>query len=85
MTTRYTPNMRRNDQRMIMRQVLAFIRKFIKENGISPSITEIAEGCFRSRSGIVRYLDILEARGYITRIPNLPRSIRILDDENRRL
>jgi SOS-response transcriptional repressor LexA len=83
MAKRYSMKRRRNDQEQILREVLQFIREFINEHGISPSITEVADGCFRSRSGVVRYLDLLQARGYIERIPRSPRSISLLDEKRR--
>ena len=83
MAKRYTAKKQHDDQEQILREVLQFIREFFKEHGISPSITEVADGCFRSRSGVVRYLDLLQARGYIERIPRSPRSISLLDEKRR--
>ena len=83
MAKRYTAKKQHDDQEQILREVLAFVRDYVKEHGISPSITEVADGCYRSRSGIVRYLDILQARGYLTRIPRMPSSISLLDEKRR--
>ena len=63
------------------RRVLAFIRTYINQHGISPSLDEIAKGCHMSRSNVVRYLDFLEAWGYLTRTPGIPRSISLLEGD----
>jgi SOS-response transcriptional repressor LexA len=64
----------------IARRVLAFIRAFFDEHGHSPSLTEIADACFISRTTVLRYLDLLEARGCINRTPAMPRSISLTED-----
>ena len=65
------------------RAVYEFIRTFIEEEGHSPSFTEIAEGCFISKGSALRYVDWLEAWGYIRREPNTPRTISLVDPERR--
>ncbi|PJF21212.1 MAG: transcriptional regulator [Phototrophicales bacterium] len=57
--------------------VFDFIRDYIQVRGISPTFAEIGAGVSLSRAAVVRYVDLLEARGYISRIFNVPRSIRI--------
>jgi repressor LexA len=66
-----------------IRRILAYIRKYHKEHNFPPSMMEIAEACFMSRASVMRHLDLLEARGYITRIPYVPRSISLVDDDDR--
>ena len=72
------------DRKENARRILTFIRKYDAETGLSPTIVEIAAGCYMSRSNVVRYLDWLEAWGFLTRIPHVPRSIVLLKT-NRRL
>ena len=59
-------------------RVYAFIKAYIDERGIAPSRVEIARAVFLSRSGVLRYIDRLEARGQISHEPGIPRSIRLL-------
>jgi repressor LexA len=56
-----------------------FIKSYIQQNGYSPNLREIAKGCHVGRSTASRYLDRLEAKGRITRIPGHARSISLRD------
>lgn len=58
-----------------------FIREFITERKISPSLREIADACYIGHSTVIRHLDKLEADGRITREPNTARSIILLDKD----
>jgi SOS-response transcriptional repressor LexA len=73
---------RQRERMEIARCVLAAIRAYIEEHGHSPSLTEIAAACFISRTTVLRYLDLLEARGCIKRTPAMARSISLTDDED---
>jgi DNA-binding transcriptional regulator YhcF (GntR family) len=58
--------------------VIAFIQRYLAENNqLSPTVREIAEGSFLSIATIQRCLDILEARGILTRQLRKARSIRL--------
>ena len=58
--------------------VLKFITEFISENGIAPSIREIADEVGLSSTSSVQFnLDALEKAGYIQRDPTHKRSIHI--------
>lgn len=59
--------------------VYAYIRVYLHQYGYGPSIREIARDCFMSPANVYRYLDWLEARGYITRQSGVARSIRLLE------
>ncbi len=59
--------------------VYAFIKHYIEEQGLPPSQREIAEGCYIARSAVVRHLDKLEARGWISLVPGKSRGIRLLE------
>jgi len=72
------------ERQEMARQVYDYIRAYIDETGWAPSLRQIARGCYISRSHVVRYLDLLEAWGYIEREPGLSRAIRVVDP-NRRL
>ncbi|MEO8391767.1 MAG: winged helix-turn-helix transcriptional regulator [Chloroflexota bacterium] len=60
--------------------LFGFIRTYIHENGYSPSLREIAEGCYLGRSTVLRYLDKLEAKGRIARTIGKARSIALLEE-----
>jgi repressor LexA len=60
-------------------QVYSFLCQYIEEHGYSPSIRDIALGCYIGRSTVIRHLDKLEGQGRISREPEQPRSIGIID------
>ena len=66
-------------------RVYTYVRDYILEFGYSPSLMDIAEACYLSRGSVVRYLDILVARGKLNREPGVPRSIHLLDEDGHRL
>lgn len=58
-----------------------FLQKYTDEHRKSPTIREIATGCFVSVGTVMRHLDKLEAIGFIEREPNQARSIVLLQYE----
>ncbi len=57
---------------------LSFLTKYIRENGYPPTIREIVYHLkLASTNSVKKYLDILERKGYIKRIPNSPRAIEV--------
>lgn len=58
-------------------RIYDYCAEYIADRRYAPSIQDIADACYMSRSNVVRYLDLLEARGFIERGHNIPRSIRI--------
>ncbi len=61
-------------------EVYRFVCGFISEHDVSPSLQEIAEGCYMSRGNVSRYLDKLEVQRRIKRMPGTARSIALLKD-----
>lgn len=60
-------------------EILAFLQAYIGKNGFAPSYDEIMEGTSVASKSVVSYnLKDLEQKGIIRRMPNVPRSIRIL-------
>jgi len=58
---------------------LEYIVKYIDDNGIPPSIREMSVALsLASVGGVMRLVDGLEERGYISRIVNRSRSITVL-------
>lgn len=55
--------------------VYNFIVDYRKTHRKSPTVREIAKGCYLSTGSIMRHVDWLEAKGRIEREPNQPRSI----------
>ncbi len=61
-----------------LKAVYDYVCDYWEKYNISPTHADIADACFLSRGTVVRYLDRLEARGLITREPNIPRSIQVV-------
>jgi SOS-response transcriptional repressor LexA len=63
------------------KKVLAFCKSFMVLNGYSPSIREIMASIdIPSTSEVRYYLQKLEARGLISRVKNVSRSIVIMKE-----
>lgn len=57
---------------------LAFIDRYIREHGHSPSFQDIADGIgCKSKSGVAWLVRRLIERGYLRQIPNLHRGIEV--------
>lgn len=73
MGSRYTPK---------QGQYLAFIYSFTKVNGQAPSEAEMQRRFRVSPPSVHQMVLTLEARGLISRVPGMARSIRVLIDES---
>ena len=63
------------------RQMLAFIEKFVEDNGYPPTHEEIRVGLDISSKSLVNYhLDALQGAALLTRSPNTPRGIRLTSE-----
>jgi repressor LexA len=61
------------------RELLMFIERRLRDNGISPSFDEMKEALdLRSKSGIHRLITGLEERGFIRRLPHRARALEVL-------
>ena len=60
------------------RDVLRFIKKYIKEHRFPPAHQDISDGTGLSMSAVHTTLQLLEAKCYIERIPHKSRAITIL-------
>lgn len=59
-------------------QIFEFIRDYLREHEqLSPTQREIADACFMAPSTMALHLAHLEAREWIIRDYNIPRSIRL--------
>lgn len=59
-------------------QIFEYIRDYLREHEqLPPTQREIAEGCFMAPSTMAQHLAHLEAREWIIREYNIPRSIRL--------
>lgn len=60
--------------------ILEYLAEHFQANGYAPTIAQIGEAVgYRGKSGVMHHLDELEAQGRITRTPNTPRSIRLVE------
>jgi repressor LexA len=60
------------------RQILDFIHEFMEEKGYAPTVRDIMRGCnISSTAAVQHHLSILEREGYISRDPEVSRSITI--------
>ena len=63
-------------------EVLAWVRRYIDRHGYSPTMKEIAAGFGWSGPHPARcHLDLLEAKGYLTRQPGKARTIRVIENQ----
>ncbi len=61
--------------------VYTFLREYIQQHHLPPTLREIAEGCYIGTSTTLRCLDRLEAQGRISREPGKARGIILLEPE----
>ena len=68
-------------------ELLIFIHKSLKNEGISPSFEEMKKALkLKSKSGIHRLINGLEDRGFIKRLPNRARALEVVKlPENREI
>lgn len=60
-------------------QILDIIEDYINANGFSPSIREIGEIIgLSSSSSVHAYMKKLEEKGFIERLENFPRAVRLI-------
>ena len=56
--------------------VMDYIRKFVEENGYTPSVREIAQECgIKSTATVHSYLERLKTRGFLSKAENKKRSM----------
>lgn len=61
----------------ILDDMFTFICHYNRQFGYSPTMRELAENCFMSRTNIYRYLDQLEMQERISRDAGIARGITI--------
>ena len=60
-------------------ELLLFIHKHLKKQGVSPSFEEMKEAVgLKSKSGIHRLVTGLEERGFLRRLPHRARALEVL-------
>lgn len=64
------------------KQILAFIREYVAENSVSPTLEEIAENVdIESRAGVHYHVKILEQEGFITKDNSLgKRTLQLVEN-----
>jgi repressor LexA len=67
-------------------RILRFIEEFVEENGYPPTYEEIRVALGMSTKSLVyHHLDALEGAGYLSRMPNTPRGIRLAQSKTFRV
>jgi len=67
------------------KEIFQFIQEYLESNDYSPSLEEIgAHFGISSMNGVHKHLKVLEERGYIKRMSNKARSIRVVPEEKDR-
>jgi|DewCreStandDraft_4_1066084.scaffolds.fasta_scaffold05673_3 repressor LexA len=61
------------------RETFQWVKNFIRENHMPPTVREIGEAFGTKSSSVFDLLEALERKGYITREPRKARSIVIID------
>jgi repressor LexA len=82
MTGSWRKNRPRGTERLTDRQreALDIIRDFIEEEGYPPTVRELADTMgISGPKGAKEYMDILERKGYIERVHQSPRALKIID------
>ena len=65
-------------------RMLKFIRDFMAENGLPPTVRDIQKACGISSTSVVDYnLRLMQRDGYLRRRPDVARGIELLDEEGR--
>jgi repressor LexA len=61
-------------------EILAFLKRFIEENGYPPTIREIGQAVHTSSTSVVSYnLNLLQAKGYIQRDREISRGVKLIE------
>ena len=61
--------------------MLSFIREFLRENGLPPTVRDIQSACDISSTSVVDYnLRLLQRDGYVRRRPDVARGIELTDE-----
>lgn len=62
-------------------RTLKTIKEFINRNGFPPTLAELSISLgLKSDDGATRYLNTLVKKGFVERVPNVARGIRVLKD-----
>ena len=64
------------------KQIFEYIKRYIKENNYSPSLEEIGQRFKLVKSTIHQHVKALRQKGYLEKIDNQPRSIKISKKKN---
>lgn len=61
----------------VRERILDFIVEHVEEHGYPPTLREIGKHIKQSAQSVMIHLDALEASGFLTRAPGIPRSLRV--------
>jgi repressor LexA len=60
-------------------EVYDFIKDYHAQNGISPSVSDIAAGLGLAHTTIAIYVDVLKKKGFVKSLPGIPRSLTVVE------
>jgi len=60
-------------------KILAYLKNYIVDNGVPPSLADIARHFKCSRTNANYHLSRLEDRGFVKRMPSIARGIKVLE------
>ncbi|QDU62182.1 LexA repressor [Planctomycetes bacterium Pan216] len=62
------------------RQIVEFIQRHYRDQGVAPTQREIADGVMLQQSTVAGHLDRIEKKGWILRVPGLARMLFVAED-----
>ena len=64
----------------LLKKIITYVDNYQANNGgLSPTVREIADGCYISNGQAMRCLDFLQAQGKLTRQAGKARSVRLVN------
>lgn len=65
-------------------EYLEYIKEFINDQGFSPSFSEMSRHFGVNPNASHSVVNVLEKKGYITRVANLSRTVRVVERSRKR-
>jgi repressor LexA len=62
------------------KEVYDFIKDYHTQQGISPSVNDIAEGLGLAHTTITIYVDVLKKKGFVKNLVGIPRSLTVVEE-----
>jgi len=65
------------------KKIFEYIKKYIKDKGYSPSLSEIGKSFHLAKSTVHQHVEALREKGYLKKVENQPRSIELNKKKNK--